>query len=57
MKVLTLKKYHDHAPCSFAYKVICINDKFSKPISSIEVKMSHMNLLKQFLKSISTAKK
>ena len=26
------KKYHDHALCNFAYKVICINDKFSKPI-------------------------
>ena len=26
------KKYHDHALCSFAYKVICIDDKFSKPI-------------------------
>ena len=26
------KKYHDHAPCSFDYKVICIDDKFSKLI-------------------------
>ena len=26
------KKYHEHIPCSFAYKVVCINDKFSKPI-------------------------
>ena len=26
------KKYHDHAPCGFAYKVICIDDKFSEPI-------------------------
>ena len=26
------KKYHDHAPYSFVYKVICIDDKFSKPI-------------------------
>ena len=25
------KKYQDHVPCSFAYKVTCI-DKFSKPI-------------------------
>ena len=32
MKVLTQKKYHDHAPCSFAYKIVCIDDKFSKPI-------------------------
>ena len=32
MKVLTQKKYQDHVPCSFAHKVVCINDKFSKPI-------------------------
>ena len=24
------KKYHDHAPCSFAYKVVCIGNRFSK---------------------------
>ena len=28
----TLKKYQDHVPCSFAYKVVCVDDKFSKPI-------------------------
>ena len=26
------KKYHEHVPCSFAYKIVCIDDKFSKPI-------------------------
>ena len=26
------KKYQDHVPCSFAYKVVCIDDRFSKPI-------------------------
>ena len=25
------EKYQDHTPCSFAYKVLCIDDKFSKP--------------------------
>ena len=24
------KKYHEHIPCSYAYKVVCIDDKFSK---------------------------
>ena len=24
------KKYHEHVPCSYAYKVICIDDRFSK---------------------------
>ena len=26
------KKYHDHVPCSYAYKIVRIDDKFSKPI-------------------------
>ena len=26
------KKYQDHIPCSFAYKLVCVYDKFSKPI-------------------------
>ena len=29
MKVLTQKKYQDHFPCSFGYKVVCIDDRFS----------------------------
>ena len=26
------KKYQDHIPCSFAYKLVCVDDKFTKPI-------------------------
>ena len=26
------KKYQDHIPCSFAYKLVCIDDKFSKDL-------------------------
>ena len=26
------KKYHEHVPCSYAYKIVCIDDRFSKPI-------------------------
>ena len=26
------KKYQDHIPCSFAHKVVCVHDKFTKPI-------------------------
>ena len=25
------KKYHEHVSCSYAYKVVCIDDKYSKP--------------------------
>ena len=32
MKVLTQRKYHEHVPCSYAYKVICIGDRFTKSI-------------------------
>ena len=31
-KVLTQRKYRDHIPCSFSYKLFCVDDKFSKPI-------------------------
>ena len=24
-------KYQDHIPCSFVYKIVCIDDRFSKP--------------------------
>ena len=27
------KKYHDHVPCSYAYNIVCIDDRFSKPIA------------------------
>ena len=26
------KKYQDHIACSFAYKLVCVDEKFSKPI-------------------------
>ena len=32
MKVLTQKKYQDHVRCGFAYKLICLDDEFTKPI-------------------------
>ena len=32
MKVLTQKKYKGHIPCSFAYKLVCVDDKLTKPI-------------------------
>ena len=29
---LYTRKYQDHNPCSFAYKVVCVDDKFSKDL-------------------------
>ena len=33
MKVLCSKKHQDQIPCSFSYKLVCVDDKFSKPIA------------------------
>ena len=33
------KKYQDHIPCSFAYNVVCTDDRFTKRILFIAVKM------------------
>ena len=41
------EKYQGHIPCSFAYKVVCIDNRFFT-----KEKMSFSNLLKQFLPSI-----
>ena len=32
LKVLTQEKYQGHVPCSFAYKLICADNEFTKPI-------------------------
>ena len=25
------EKYQDHIPCSFVYKIVCLDDRFTKP--------------------------
>ena len=30
---LYTQKYRDHVPCSFAYKVVCVDNRFSKKIN------------------------
>ena len=42
------KKYHDHVPCSYAYKVVCIDDKHSKSI----IVYRGVNAAYEFIKSI-----
>ena len=49
------KKYQDHVPCSFGYKVSCID--LVSQLLFLGEKMLFMNLLKQFLRSINIAKK
>ena len=43
-----IKRYHDHIPCSFAYKVVCIDDKFTKP----SVAFRGENVAYEFIKVI-----
>ena len=42
------KKYHEHVPCSYASKVVCIDDRFSKPI----VVYRSVNAAYKFIKAI-----
>ena len=51
------EKYRDHIPCSFAYKVACVDNRFSKRPVLYRGKMQFIDKLKQFLKSIIVVKK
>ena len=42
------KKYQDQVPCSFPYKVVCIDDRFTKPI----VDCRGENVAYEFIKAI-----
>ena len=57
MKILTQKKYQGHVPCSFASKVVCINDKFSKPIVVYRGKNAAYEFIKAILKEYKYWKK
>ena len=51
-------KYQDHITCRFAYKLVCVNDKYSKDVVSYRgKKMQFLNLFSVFLKSIIIVKK
>ena len=47
MKVLT-EKYHEHVPCSYAYKVVCVDDRFTNLIVVFRGK----NAAYEFIKAI-----
>ena len=51
------KKYQDHFPCSFAYKVVCIDDRFTKPIVVFRVKNAAYEFIKAILKEYKYCKK
>ena len=57
MKVLIQKKYKDHIPCSFAYKIVFTDDGFTKPTVVYRGENDAYEFIKQLLRTISNAKK
>ena len=51
------KKYHDHVPCSYAYKIVCIDDRFSKPIVVYRGENAAYQFIKAILKEYKYCKK
>ena len=45
-------KYQNHTPCSFAYKLLCTDDKYSKDVSCSEEKILCLNLFTAFSKNM-----
>ena len=50
IKVLTLKKYQDHISCSFAYKVVSVDDNFTKAIVVYRGESASYEFIKAILK-------
>ena len=51
------RKYQDHIPCSFAYKVVCIDDRFTKPIVVYRGENAAYEFIKATLKEYKYSKK
>ena len=51
------KKYHNHIRCSYAYKIVCIDDRFSKSIVVYRGKNAAYELIKAILKEYKYCKK
>ena len=46
-------KYQDHIPCSFAYTLVCVNDKYSKDVVLYRVKNAVYKFIQSTLKNYS----
>ena len=51
------KKYHDHVHCSYAFKVACIDNRFSKPVVVYRGKNNAYEFIKAILKEYKYCKK
>ena len=50
MKVLAKKKNQDHIPSGFAYKLVCVDDKFSTPIVAFRGENAAYKFIETILK-------
>ena len=57
MEVLTQKKYHDHVPCSYGFKVVCIDDRSSKSIVVYRGKIAAYEFINTILEEYKYCKK
>ena len=51
------KMYQDHIPCSFAYKLVCVDDKFTKPIVVFRGENAAYEFIKAIFKEYQYCKK
>ena len=51
------KKYQDHIPCSFAYKLVCVDNKFSKPVVLYRGENAAYYFIKMMLEEFGYCKK
>ena len=51
------KKYQDHVSCSFPYKFVCIDDKFTKPIVVFRGESAAYEFIRAILKEYEYCKK
>ena len=51
------KKYQDHVPCSFTYKVVCVDDRVTKPMVVSRGENAAYEFIKAILKEYNYWKK
>ena len=51
------EKYQDHIPCSFSYKVVCVDNKFSKKVVPYRGKNAVYKFIEAILKEYDYCKK
>ena len=51
------KQYQDHISCSFAYKLVCVDDEFTKPIVVFKGENAAYEFIKAILKEYQYCKK